>query len=106
MLDLLSTVLECEQPVVVCKLMQELAALNSFSTPDGCIAQSLVSMNRVKLEGRSNILVQLARVLGTMRPDGVDSLMPIGRMSVGLIEYTATFFLHTRRYMSMYVYIY
>ena len=42
--------------------------------------------------GRSNIIYNLTKALGTMRGDGSDSLLPARRMPMGLIEYTAAFF--------------
>lgn len=42
--------------------------------------------------GRTNVIRSLIQVLGTMRPDGSDSLMPVKRMPMGLIEYCVNFF--------------
>ena len=57
---------------------------NDSMIPDEFTAQSQVNIHRLTLKGRSNIMVQLARALGTMRPDVVDSVIPIRRMPVGL----------------------
>lgn len=107
MLSLLNAIPESEQAGVVCKLMQSLAK-PSVMVPHEFIAQSLVTMQRLQHAGRSNVLALLAKALGTMRPDGRDSLMPICRMPVGLIEYAVNFFgaskrVHFSTYMSMYV---
>ena len=91
MLSLLNAIPESEQAGVVCKLMQSLAT-PSVMVPHEFIAQSLVSKQRLQQAGRSNVLASLAKALGTMRPDGRDSLMPICRMPVGLIEYAVNFF--------------
>lgn len=42
--------------------------------------------------GRANILYLLAKGLAIMRPDGSDSLIPVTRMPMGLLEYTICFF--------------
>ena len=42
--------------------------------------------------GRSNTIYLLAKALGTIRSDGSDSLMPVKRMPMGLIEYAINFF--------------
>lgn len=42
--------------------------------------------------GRSNVIRSLVQVLGTMRPDDSDSLMPVKRMPMGLIEHCVNFF--------------
>ena len=91
MKTLLGTLPQSEQAGVVCDLMQSLAP-PAVTVPPEFIAQSLTSMQRLQQAGRSNILAGLAKALGTMRPDGSDSLMPVSRMPVGLIEYAASFF--------------
>ncbi len=42
--------------------------------------------------GRSNVVYQLARAIGMMRPDGSDSRLPAKRMPMGLIEHMVHFF--------------
>ena len=42
--------------------------------------------------GRSNVLYNLAKALGTMRDDQTDSLLPVKRMPMGLIEHCVNFF--------------
>jgi hypothetical protein len=42
--------------------------------------------------GRTNVIYNLTKALGTMRGDGSDSLLPARRMPTGLIEYAAAFF--------------
>ena len=94
MLTLLHLIPESEQAdtTCICRLMQELAVKSSLDVPDGYISHSLAAMKRLQQAGRSNILALLAKAFGLTRSDGVESLMPIHRMPVGLIEYTARFF--------------
>ena len=77
----------------VLRLMQELAVKSSFDVPDGYISHSLAAMQRLQHAGRSNTLALLAKAFGATRSDGVESLMPIHRMPVGLIEYAVNFFI-------------
>ena len=42
--------------------------------------------------GRSNVVHQLVRALGSLRDDGSDSLLPARRMPMGLIEHCVNFF--------------
>lgn len=92
MLLLLSLIPESEQADTLCKLMQALALKSSLNVPDGYISHSLAAMQRLQHAGRSNILSRLAKALGATRPDGIESLMPVHRMPVGLIEYAVNFF--------------
>ena len=50
------------------------------------------AMLRLAMQNRSNILYNLAKGIGTMRKDGSDSRFPTQRMPIGLVEYTASFF--------------
>ena len=80
-----------ERAAAVGTLMQSLAS-PELNVPSDFVELSLASMKRLKNFGRSNILYGIASALGTMRPDGSDSRMPVSRMPVGLIEYVASFF--------------
>ena len=42
--------------------------------------------------GRTNILYNLTKGIGTLRPDKMDSRFPIKQMPMGLVEYVAEFF--------------
>ena len=50
------------------------------------------AMVRLSEKNRSNILYNLAKGISTMRADGLDSRFPTQRMPMGLMEYTASFF--------------
>ena len=41
---------------------------------------------------QTNVAYGLAKVIGTLRPDKTDSLMPTKRMPMGLVEYLVQFF--------------
>ena len=53
------------------------------------VAQGMVQLQNA---GRSNILYSLAKGLGTMRPDGSDSIFPSRQLVTGLVEHCANFF--------------
>ena len=50
------------------------------------------AMQHLKKNGRSNLVYQLCKCVGTMRSDGSDSLLPVKRMPTGLIEYVLNFY--------------
>ena len=49
-------------------------------------------MVRLKAGNRSNVVYNLAKGIGTSRKDEVESRFPVGIMPMGLVEYTANFF--------------
>ena len=49
-------------------------------------------MQRLHASKRSNVIYLLAKALGTLRSDGSESLMPVNKMPMGLLEYTVNFF--------------
>ena len=48
--------------------------------------------HHLKSCNRINVVYGLAKVIGTLRPDRTDSLMPAKRMPMGLVEYLVQFF--------------
>lgn len=60
--------------------------------PQDFLKLVLHGMQQLHAAGRSNIIYNLAKALGTLRSDGTTSLMPVHRMPVGLIEYATNFF--------------
>ena len=56
------------------------------------IQNSICAMERLKLNGKSNVIGGLAQALGMVRPDGSDSRFPIQRMLFGLLEHCVNFF--------------
>ena len=50
------------------------------------------AMLHLSKKNRSNILYNLAKGIGTIREDGLDSRFPTQRMPMGMVEYTANFF--------------
>lgn len=62
------------------------------SVPGDFLVLAIKAMEHLKATGRCNVIYKLAKGLGTMRPDGSDSLFPATRMPMGLIEYNVNFF--------------
>ncbi len=52
----------------------------------------ILGMKRLHSNGRSNVIYLLAKAIGTMRPQGTDSLLPNSRMPMGLLEYVVNFY--------------
>ncbi len=49
-------------------------------------------MSKLKAGNRSNVLYNLAKGVGTNRMDESESIFPVTRMPMGLVEYTTNFF--------------
>ncbi len=60
--------------------------------PADFLQLSASAMTRLQNHGRSNVLYNLAKGVGTERPDQSDSCFPVCRMPMGLIEYVTNFF--------------
>ena len=63
-----------------------------MSVPADFVTFAAVAMERLKQCGRSNVIYNLAKELGTMRNNQSDSCFPVNRMPMGLIEHTCNFF--------------
>lgn len=64
----------------------------TISVPDDFLVLAAKAMERLQHSGRSNVLYKLAKGFGTMREDESDSRFPTRKMPMGLVEYTADFF--------------
>ena len=60
--------------------------------PEDFLLLTVETMKHLQASGRSNVLYKLAKGLGTVRPDGSDSLFPAKQMPMGLIEYNELFY--------------
>ena len=68
------------------------AAISMQEVPKDFLHLAAKGMQNLRNAGRSNSIYLLAKALGTMRKDGSDSLLPVKRMPMGLIEYAVAFF--------------
>ena len=64
----------------------------SLVVPNDFLNNAASAMLRLSDGGHTNVAYNLAKGIGTMRPDQSDSRFPIKRMPLGLVEYVAQFF--------------
>ena len=83
-----------EQLDILSYLFSEVAAdtIHEPNVPTDFLRLAVDAMHNLHTSGRSNTLYLLAKSLGTMRADNSDSLLPVTRMPMGLIEYAVAFF--------------
>ena len=65
---------------------------SNVSVPEDFLMLAASAMEHLKSCGRSNVVYNLAKVLGTMSNDRSDSLLPAKRMPMGLMEHCINFF--------------
>ena len=82
-----------QQFKVLSKLFSSLLQKDSKCVvPDNFLELAANGMGYLHKCDRSNVIYLLSQALGTMRSDQSDSLLPVKRMPMGLIEYTVNFF--------------
>ena len=64
----------------------------ALSVPKDFLCLAVIAMVQLPEGGWTNILYNLAKGIGTMRPDTEVSRFPVMRKSMGLVEYTTQFF--------------
>ena len=67
-------------------------SLFKCAVPKDFLYLAASAMSQLSIGGRTNVLYNLAKGMGTLRPGSKDSRFPINRMPMGLVEYTAQFF--------------
>lgn len=65
---------------------------SDLTVPEDYLHLSLEAMKRLKDSNHINVLYELAKGLGTTRPDGSDSYFPTKRMPMGMLQYMVLFF--------------
>ena len=63
-----------------------------LEVPNDFLLYATAAMCQLTDSGRSNVLYNLAKGIGSKREDKDDSRFPTKRMPMGLIEYSANFF--------------
>jgi len=63
-----------------------------ITVPEDFLIHAKNAMLQLRNSGRSNVLYNLAKGLGTIREDSSDSRFPTKCMPMGLVEYAASFF--------------
>ena len=69
-----------------------LSVTSSVLVPDDFLCHAAAAIVQLHQGGRTNVLYNLAKGIGTLRPDKTDSRFPIKQMPMGLVEYVAQFF--------------
>jgi len=59
--------------------------------PSDFLELAVVGMKYLQDCNHTNVIYRFAKVIGTMRDDKSDSLLPVKRMPIGLIEYSVNF---------------
>ena len=68
------------------------SGLFKYAVPKDFLCLAASAMSQLSIGGRTNVLYNLAKGMGTLRSDSKDSRFPINQMPMGLIEYAAQFF--------------
>ena len=66
--------------------------LSNIELPEDFLELSKSAMNKLQQHGRTNVVYNFVKAVGTVRTDGTDSWLPISRMPMGMIEHTVNFF--------------
>ena len=69
-----------------------LSVASSVSVPDDFLNHAAAAIVCLRKSGRTNVIYNLAKGIGTLRADKTDSRFPIKQMPMGLVEYIAQFF--------------
>ena len=64
----------------------------NVQVPENFLELAINGMQHLRDSGRSNVIYLMAKAVGTMRSDKSDSLLPVKRMPMGLVEYIVNFF--------------
>lgn len=89
----LNSLLPPQQLSVLSQLFVDYIHLHACSrVPEDFLNVTVEGIRHLSRNGRSNVIYLLAKALGTMRSDGLDSLLPTKRMPMGLIEHIVNFF--------------
>ena len=92
----LSTVSLSQLPMISDLYKSYIISNSSVTFPNDFLELALSAMEHLKSCGRSNVLYNLAKALGTLRTDHSDPLLPAKRMPMGLIEHSVNFFCSTK----------
>lgn len=65
---------------------------NMKQQPNTFVTLSIQSMTTLEKKGKPNLLFDLAKCLGTTRPNSDETLLPMNRMPFGLIQHQLQFF--------------
>ena len=82
-----------DQAHVLATLLQKHAAdCHGIIIPSDFVELAIQAMVHLKEAGRTNVIYNLVRAVGSKRPDSNEARLPVNRMPMGLIEHCASFF--------------
>ena len=82
-----------EQMSLLCQFFtHHCVTAHDVDVPNDFLRLSVCAMQNLVAQGKLNVLYELAKGFGTMRPDQLDTCFPMMRMPFGMIEYMAAFF--------------
>ncbi len=91
--EILSSLPQAEQLRVIADLLYTFGVTRyRVNIPHDFLPLSLRASQYLQQCGRSNVVYELARAIGRMRPDGSNSRLPAKRMPMGLVEHLVHFF--------------
>ena len=95
-----------KQLLFISKLLESHTA--SFHVPTDFLDLSLKAMMKLNQAGRSNVVYNniMVKAIGTNRSNSDDSLLPLTRMPMGLIEHCVNFFSSSQLQQVIIYYIY
>lgn len=83
---------EFTQLEIISEMFSAYAHSQGVSVSNDFLRLFLQASNHLKNCNRINVVYGLAKVIGTLRLDKTDSLLPARRMPMGLVEYLVQFF--------------
>ena len=93
LMDMLNQLNEGSRLPVLSELFSTcVSSLFKVLVPDDFLCLAASAMVQLSNGGRTNILYNLAKGMGTLRPGNDESRFPINKIPMGLVEYTALFF--------------
>ena len=93
LLDILNMVpIDSQLPLLSEVFSAYLLTVFKLSVPNYFLHLAASAMLQLANNGRTNVLYNLAKGIGTLRQDEEDTRFPVKRMPMGLVEYTAQFF--------------
>ena len=91
------TRLSCEEQMSLLRQLfsYHCATAHDIDVPEDYLHLSVCAVKNFTAQGKSNVLYNLAKGFGMMRPDQSDTCFPMKRMPFGMVEYMANFYIST-----------
>lgn len=77
-----------DQLKLLTDLFKQFAVRNHLvNVPEDFLDLALKAMANLESKAKANVLYELAKCLGTFRPNSTESLLPLSKMPFGLLQY-------------------